>query len=1420
VAQGLDLEIRTKAAQQSIDRLGKKVDKLGTRILKLVATEEKLFKQLKRTSRAAGTMGRKMQTASAQMSATNKLTNSLANGMRRLAQLVGLAAGAFTVLAAKLATEFEAEMVKIETLVGINRGQVRAWQDEVLQMSIATGESAKDISRALFAITSGGERGAEAITELGYVMQATAAGLGDARAAARLTAAALQAYGANITDAGKRTEFAKKKMDEMLVAVRLGNLEAEELSTTLGRAIGPAQALGISFGELASFVSTFSRLGVPAAEAVTSVNSTFTTLIRTSEQAQESLAQYGLSIEGVRKRIEEDGFANTLVFLVNTYKDNVSGLQDVISNIRALRGVLGTAGAQQENFLEISKMIEEQTGVTATAFERYSETSQFAFKQMLRSFQLVAIQLGDAVLPVVRDFVKQMAASLASPEIQERIRKLGKSIAEALGAFMRFSESGALTTIIKGLQLIADNFLEIKAVVTAIIGFGLSALFLKIGSALLAAATGAFRFSTALGTVSGAFGPITLAIAGAASAIQWYIDKLNAAHAATVRVAAQSGRVGGLLAEMGSKLNEAIGVTGLINFKKLEEAVPKTREQFVQFEHDITVVGTALDAAKGRAADLTEELKKLEKEEAELSEKKFFLGGIVRLEKIRDKIKELGTAVPEANQQVKLLQATFNAFTYALARADDSIKELNIEVPKGAELITDLSDAAKEAAENFESYRIGIEQSNKELEYQLAITNAQIDNFDKYSKTVRKIITDRALWRAELKKGAPLTEAETVQIILLTQAMIDLQQATEQAKNTLDAWNELMEELAEGTATVIATRFGPAIVRGLKKAEPKMRMTWREIWKQLSADLAHIVGQSLQMVFQNLIDNRQTWAEVGQAVGTAVGTAIGAAAGAYFGGGNPWAIAIGGAIGGGIGGAIGDFIGGLFDSEDLRSAAEVIADINREISATFGGPALDPKIQALAELETELRKIGIGTAEAVQALADLRAAMELRHVEVQRSLLDNLIKMMDQAGIKSLEINQKRAAIEQRIFQLTLKKLEAELTAWGLMDATTQQIIDELSAWGMDPSNFVNVRGTVELGDKTIDSLAGMTADEWRKARAARIRELARELGIMTAGPTPGPGRINAALFEDHRWEEEVDAINNLLKTGTTDFIIQLAEIYEEFRAYNSNQKALVEAYIEALKEQRTQEIAGRMLDAVKDQEQYQEQWRQHQENLIRLEYEILRLDLIATGAWAELAGLWEDALEAEIAAIDAQNNAASNLENAVEALLEYRKSLTTADIAPLSALEKFLNAQTLFYDTLSDAMAGDPEAIAALPAITDQYLALAQALYGTGADFKRIFDEVIAALDNVLISQGAYDPILDQLITMTNVVEESNLQLIDRIVETSFGVQTAVLESGETLNMSVIDLRREQEDHRIILSDIRSELRTIREDNALASAA
>ena len=466
---------------KSFDAMMKKMDSTADKTASSIGGLEKKIDTLGKTTDRAAKKSRAWALA---VRSSNKVVGILDRAVRRLAIAFGLAAAAVVTLSIKLATDFEQEMVKIETLVGLNRKMVQGWTADLLEMSRNTGQTAHQLARGLFAITSGGERGTQAMKELAIAAKAAAIGLGDIRDLGRLGAAMVQAYGKNLKTTADRVKLFERSMNTLLEAVRLGNIEAHELSTTIGRAIGPAETLGISFEELAGFIATFSRLGVPAAEVVTSLNSTFTTLIRESDQAQEALGEYGLSIDKVRKKIREDGFAETLVFLVKTFGDNVSGLQEVISNIRALRGVLGTAGAQQKNFLKITKLIELSQDAVSKAFLRQQQTAAQAFKEIRASWHAVLILMGEKTLPVLRKFADSFKKAFESQEVIESFERLGEAAASAVSSIDADKFSRELSRVVGWLTKIIENLDKVYKAMKLAFGVAIVASIIKIADAI------------------------------------------------------------------------------------------------------------------------------------------------------------------------------------------------------------------------------------------------------------------------------------------------------------------------------------------------------------------------------------------------------------------------------------------------------------------------------------------------------------------------------------------------------------------------------------------------------------------------------------------------------------------------------------------------------------------------------------------------------------------------------------------------------------------------------------------------------------------------------------------------------------------------------------------------------------------------
>lgn len=296
----------------------------------------------------------------------------------------------------QVAAEFEKTMVKLVTLAGVGEQEMVAWRDSVLDMAGDVGVGPNELAKALYNVTSAGLRSAEALEVVRHSAKASAVGLGDVDTIARAVTATMAAYASTGMTAERAT-------DVLTATVREGSMEASELAGTLGRVVGIAATVGVSFEEVGSYLATFSRLGINSAEAVTALRGTLNTFLKTGDEARRTLEAYGLSIEEVRRVIKEDGLAAALGLLVDTFKGNEDALSRVIPNVRALAGILGTAGAQGQSYRDVLKQLEASHRTTAEGFERTSKTMAFGWAQLKAETEALAVKYGDRLAPAMRE---------------------------------------------------------------------------------------------------------------------------------------------------------------------------------------------------------------------------------------------------------------------------------------------------------------------------------------------------------------------------------------------------------------------------------------------------------------------------------------------------------------------------------------------------------------------------------------------------------------------------------------------------------------------------------------------------------------------------------------------------------------------------------------------------------------------------------------------------------------------------------------------------------------------------------------------------------------------------------------------------------------------------------------------------------
>ena len=326
-----------------------------------------------------------------------------------MAARVGLAvAAAFagvTIGGVKMAVDLEQSFAKIQGLVGLSAQEVDVLREAAKRLGPEFGQSANDAADALFFITSAGLRGQAAIDVLEASLKGAAIGLGETRVIADLATSAVNAYGeANLGGA--------EAVDILAEAVRLGKLEPAELASAMGQVLPIASAMGIRFDEVGAAMAAMSRTGTDASQAATQLRGIMTAILKPTAEAERALRGVGTSSEALRESIRERGLLRTLEDLTGRFDGNEAATAAVFGNVRALAGVLDLFGENAEVTIEILEEMTDGVGVLDDAFEIMEQTVGFQASRALEELKGIMLEVGDAILPLVRDILVDFAPLL------------------------------------------------------------------------------------------------------------------------------------------------------------------------------------------------------------------------------------------------------------------------------------------------------------------------------------------------------------------------------------------------------------------------------------------------------------------------------------------------------------------------------------------------------------------------------------------------------------------------------------------------------------------------------------------------------------------------------------------------------------------------------------------------------------------------------------------------------------------------------------------------------------------------------------------------------------------------------------------------------------------------------------------------
>ena len=395
------------------------------------------------------------------LSKFGKAAGKVTSALRSRTALAFAAVGA---AAAKMASDFESSMTKIETLVGRSAAEVERMEHAVKQLAGETARAPNELAEAMFFIASAGLEGSAATDVLTASARASAVGLGDTATVADLATSALNAYGAENLSAVKATDI-------LTAAVREGKLQSDELAGSMGRVLPIASAMGVGFDEVGAAFAALSRTGTNASEAATQLRQILASILRPTKQSEEAMQGLGLSAAGLRQQIKDQGLLSVLKTLAETFDGQSDAAAQVFGNIRALMGVMDLLGKNSGTTEEIFSRMADTTGMVDQAFERVAETSGFKMNQAMTDLKLTMIELGDTLLPVVVPIIEGFAKVVGMFTQVSESARIAKAAQEELTA--AFVDEGDEASLLVGRL---DSIIERHNLLTASTGTAASAI--------------------------------------------------------------------------------------------------------------------------------------------------------------------------------------------------------------------------------------------------------------------------------------------------------------------------------------------------------------------------------------------------------------------------------------------------------------------------------------------------------------------------------------------------------------------------------------------------------------------------------------------------------------------------------------------------------------------------------------------------------------------------------------------------------------------------------------------------------------------------------------------------------------------------------------------------------------------------------
>lgn len=376
--------------------------------------------------------------------------------------------------------EFETAMAKVGTIADESQKPLGDMRNEILALSGETGKSVGELAEATYQAISASVATENAVDFVGTANKLAVGGFSDTTTAVDILTTAINAYGMSADDAAKIS-------DVLIATQNLGKTSVAQLGASMGMVIPLAAAYNMDLEDLSASYALLTANGTQTAQATTYVKAALNELGSTSSVVGSTLKKKtGKTFAELMA--EGNSLGDVLQVLADSVDGDTTAFNNMWSSSEAGVGMLSILNSGTSKYNSLVQAMEGSTGAATTAFEKMSETGEFAQQRFQNATENLKIAIGDELAPVLMEL--QQSGADAMEWATEFVKEHPEVVA-------------AVTALAAALAVLAAalvGLLVVQQVTTA---------FTKFSAALLANPVGAVAVAlTALTAAAVAFGAV------------------------------------------------------------------------------------------------------------------------------------------------------------------------------------------------------------------------------------------------------------------------------------------------------------------------------------------------------------------------------------------------------------------------------------------------------------------------------------------------------------------------------------------------------------------------------------------------------------------------------------------------------------------------------------------------------------------------------------------------------------------------------------------------------------------------------------------------------------------------------------------------------------------------------------------------